>query len=435
MQVAARDPYAPLRSPMFQRFTAARFLASLGAQMMDVAVGWDLYERTGSALALGLIGLVQMLPILLLSMPAGQFIDRHDRRAIVVTAQSAYAIGALSLTLLTLWHGPVALVYLALVIFGASRAYNFPAMTAMLPSVVPQEQFTTAVALNSSTFQLAAVIGPALAGVLIGVTGHALVVFASIVLTTLLVIVLMLLVRSRTTAQTTTTRNWAAIIEGWRFLGQNQIILSAITLDLFAVLLGGATTLLPIYARDILHVGPVGLGWMRAAPSAGSLLIALFQANRRPYARAGRALLLAVAGFGAATIVFGISRHFWLSVAMLFLLGAFDNVSVVIRQSLILLRTPDVMRGRIAAVNSLFVNATNELGGFESGAVAQLLGPVVSVVAGGIGTILVVLGVAGLWPQLRRLTQIAPGEPVASGNGPADMVQQERAAAQESSAS
>jgi MFS family permease len=196
------------------------------------------------------------------------------------------------------------------------------------------------------------------------------------------------------------------LLEGVRFLRRSQIILAAITLDLFAVLLGGATTLLPIYAKDILQVGPTGLGWLRAAPSIGAVCIALSIAYIPPFKKTGRTLLLAVAGFGLATFIFGVSRSFWLSLLMLFLLGGLDNISVVIRSTLLLTRTPDAMRGRVAAVNTLFVGASNELGGFESGLAAQLFGPVISVAAGGIGTILVVLLVALLWPEMRRLGRL-----------------------------
>jgi MFS family permease len=297
----------------------------------------------------------------------------------------------------------VPFVYACLIIFGAARAFSFPALTALLPAVVPEDQFMTAVALNSSTFQLAAVIGPAIAGVLIALTGHGLIVYLCDAVMMAVVVGLMSIVQVRPAEHTKQARTIASLIDGWRFLWSNQIILAALTLDLFAVLLGGATSLLPIYAKDILKVGPVGLGWMRAVPSIGSFLMAFLQAHRRPHEHAGRTLLLAVAGFGVATIIFGYSRSFLLSLLALFTLGALDNISVVIRQSLIVLRTPDEMRGRVASVNSLFVSSTNELGGFESGVVAAAFGPVFSVVAGGVGTILVVLAVSGIWPQLRRL--------------------------------
>lgn len=405
-EVTTRDPFAPLRYPDYQRFTGARFLSSLAAQMLDVAIGWDLYARTGSALALGLIGLVQVIPILVLSLPAGQIIDRVDRRGIVMRAQGVATLGALALTALALMQGPLVLIYACLVVFGAARAFSFPALTALLPAMVPEEVFTTAVALNSSTFQLAAVAGPGLAGVLIAVTGHATIVYAIVTASLAIVVVLLAFIHPRPVSRPAQARSLAALIDGWRFLWRTHLVLSAITLDLFAVLLGGATSLLPIYARDILHAGPVGLGWLRAAPSVGSFVMALIQAHRRPYQRAGRALLLAVAGFGAATIVFGLSRSLLLSLLMLFLLGMLDNVSVVLRQTLVLLRTPDAMRGRVAAVNSIFVSSSNELGGFESGMVAAAFGPVVSVVSGGVGTLLVVLAATGIWPELRQLRSV-----------------------------
>jgi len=204
----------------------------------------------------------------------------------------------------------------------------------------------------------------------------------------------------------TQKRSLSSLVEGVRFLGKTPIMLAAITLDLFAVLLGGATTLLPIFARDILHVGPFGLGWLQAASSLGAVSMAYYLANKPPFMRAGRALLLAVAGFGVATILFGLSQWFWLSLLMLFLLGAFDNISVVIRSTLVLVRTPDEMRGRVSAVNSLFIGTSNQLGGFESGLAAQLFGPVIAVAAGGIGTILIVLLVAWHWPEIRHLSTL-----------------------------
>ncbi len=222
------------------------------------------------------------------------------------------------------------------------------------------------------------------------------------------VVALLATVKTRPVVFAARPRDWRALVDGWRFLWQNQIILSAITLDLFAVLLGGATTLLPIYALSILKVGPVGLGWMRAAPSVGAIMMAFAVAHRQDWRHAGRILLWAVAGFGLATIVFGISRWLPLTLLALFLLGAFDNISVVIRGSLLLLTTPDAMRGRVSAVSSLFVSTSNELGGFESGFAAALFGPMISVVAGGVGTILVVVLISRLWPQLGRLQSLAP---------------------------
>ncbi len=260
---------------------------------------------------------------------------------------------------------------------------------------------------RSSTGQLSSVLGPAAGGFLIGILHGAMWVYVLTGLAELVYVLMLVQIKAHhQQAHAAAGKTLQSLVEGLRFLAQTPVMLAAITLDLFAVLLGGATTLLPIFARDILHVGPIGLGWLQAASSVGAVAMALALAHRPAFTRAGRALLLAVAGFGVATIVFGLSHFFWLSFAMLFLLGALDNISVVIRSTLVLLRTPDHMRGRIGAVNSLFISTSNQLGGFESGLTAQLFGPVVAVVAGGIGTLLVVMLVACYWPEMRRLSTL-----------------------------
>lgn len=378
--------------------------------MVNVAIGWELYERTRSALVLGFVGLVQVLPVILLSLPAGHLADRYNRKTIVVVTQIVLAIASLGLTLLSFAHGPLLLIFACLLLLGIAIAFNNPASSTLLPQVVPEYAFESAATWSSSSWQLAAVLGPAAGGFVIALMNSAWLVYALNALAALVFLVLVVLlrvIRQSTPAKETTTLN--SLKEGLTFLRQTQVILAAITLDLFAVLLGGATTLLPIFARDILRVGPTGLGWLRAAPSIGALCVSFIIAHSPPFKRAGRTLLCAVAGFGLATIVFGLSRSFWLSLAMLFLLGGLDNISVVIRGTLVLTRTPDALRGRVAAVNNLFVGASNELGGFESGLVAQFFGPIVSVVSGGVGTILVVLAIALIWPQMRRLGRLSEG--------------------------
>jgi MFS family permease len=276
-------------------------------------------------------------------------------------------------------------------------------VSTLLPGTVSPNLFATAVTWWSSTSQIASIIGPAIAGLLATFLKRLTLVYALDALGALTFLVLISLIKGRPLALARKAATLESLKEGVRFIRREKVILAAITLDMFAVLLGGAVTLLPIYATDILKVGPQGLGLMRAAPSVGALVMALLLAHRPPLQRAGRSLLLAVTGFGLATIVFGLSASFWLSIAMLALLGGLDNISVVIRRSLILTRTPDEMRGRISAVNSIFIGASNELGGFESGLTAGLFGPILSVVGGGIGTLLVVLSVAKIWPEMRRL--------------------------------
>jgi len=389
----------------------------MGEQMINVAIGWELYNRTGSALVLGFVGLVQVTPILLLSLPAGHIADRYNRKRIMLIATGAVALSALGLTLLSLTHGSLLLIYVCLFCIGTATAFYGPASSAMTPQTIPDYAYGSAATWSSSSWQLAAVLGPSLGGLLIALSHSAMLVYAFNVGTNLLFLLLLLRIRIRqqkvAPQEGTTLR---ALGEGLRFLGRTQIILAAITLDMFAVLLGGATTLLPIFAKDILHVGPAGLGWLRTAPSIGAICVAFSLAYAPPFKRAGRVLLCAVVGFGGATIIFGLSHSFWLSLFMLFLLGGFDNISVVIRSTLLMTRTPNAMRGRVGAVNSLFVGASNELGGFESGLVAQFFGPIASVVGGGIGTILVVAGVALLWPEMRRLGRLDEKQALKQGD-------------------
>jgi MFS family permease len=405
------DPYAALRHRDFRLLLAGRLISAFGNQMLSVAIGWELWLRTRSELALGFIGLVQVVPILLLSLPAGHVADHYNRRRIVLAAQLGLAVCALGLGLLSWFQGPLLLIYLCLLGIGISRAFNDPATSTLLPQAVPPQDFTSAATWSSSAWQLASILGPAAAGVLLVFLKNAAGIYFFQAAASLAFLGLVMAMRGRPLALAARSTTLESLTEGIRFIRDTRVILAAITLDMFAVLFGGAVTLLPVYATDILKVGAAGLGMMRAAPSVGALLVAFVLAHRPPFRRAGRTLLLAVAGFGLATIVFGLSRSFWLSVLMLALLGGLDNVSVVIRSTLMLTRTPDEMRGRASAVNGIFISASNELGGFESGLTAALFGPVISVVGGGIGTILVVLAVARAWPEMRRLQSLdAPGD-------------------------
>ncbi len=401
------DAYAALRYRDFRLLLLGRFAATLGEQMLTVALGWELYERTGSAFALGLVGLVQMLPVLAFSLPAGHLADRHNRLHIVIVTDALLALGALALFALSATEGPLPLYYAAILLLGVAQAFNDPAGSTLLPQIVPAQTFANAATWSSSSFQLAAVSGPALAGVLIAITTRSTIIYALYAALGVCVVGLLLLIRTpappRVISKASTVQS---LLEGLGFLRRTRVIVGAITLDMFAVAFGGAVTLLPIFATTVLHSGATGLGLLRAAPAVGALLMAFAQAYLPPLRRAGRTLLLAVGGFGLATIVFGLSRSFLLSLLMLALLGALDNVSVVIRSTLLLTRVPDAMRGRVASVNSIFIGASNQLGGFESGSVAALIGPVGSVVTGGIGTLVVVGAVALLWPELRRLARL-----------------------------
>ncbi|MGZ3665722.1 MAG: MFS transporter [Ktedonobacterales bacterium] len=400
------DAYAALRFREFRLLAAGRFLAALGEQMLGVAVGWELYERTHSPLALGLVGLVQVLPIFVLALPAGHIADRFERKRIVLCMAVLLALGTMGLALLSFNRGSLPLFYGSLFLIGIANAFAGPASSTLLPQTVPPAVFTNAATWSSSSWQVAAVIGPALSGALIAVNRSATPVYLFVALANSIIVVTTALMRSRQQSYADEATTLHSMLAGVGFIRRSKVILAAITLDLFAVLFGGAVTLLPIFADDYLHVGAAGLGLLRAAPSVGAVGMALILAHLPLLRRAGKSLLWAVAGFGIATIIFGISRSFLLSLAMLAVLGALDNISVVIRSTLLLVRVPDDLRGRISAVNNVFVGASNELGGFESGLTAALFGPILSVIGGGVGTILVVIVVALIWPEMRRLREI-----------------------------
>ncbi len=346
----------------------------------------------------------------MLALPAGHAADRYSRRGLFQLALSLQILASLGLAFVSVTQGPVHLIFLFLLLSGIGRAFGAPSRTALLPQVVPPEALPNAVTWNSSGWQFANVVGPALGGLVVALTDHMIAAYLLSACNALICIVLLTFIRPRPFAppvgpgpKSFQVRRLAGFLAGVRFVWQSDLLLAAITLDLFAVLLGGATALLPVFARDILQIGSLGLGCLRAGPALGALGMGLILAHRRPLHRPGLALLLSVAGFGAATIVFGFSTNVFLSFAMLVLLGALDNVSVVVRGTLMQMLTPDEMRGRVAAVNTLFISSSNELGAFESGTTADWFGTVASVVGGGAGTILIVLLVMCRWPRLLRL--------------------------------
>lgn len=404
--VPRHDPFVALRFRDFRLLVLGSFLAVVAEQMLGVAVGWELYERTRDPLALGLIGLVEIVPVLLLALPAGHVADRRDRKWVVVAAISGVAACAFGLMYLSITTGPLPAIYALLGCIGIARAFQSPAFSALSAQVVPPAYYANAAPWSSGAWQTSAILGPALGGVLLALWGGAAGVYAFAGGLLLLVVLLFFLLRPRSVARSQESLNVSSMLAGARFIRRTPVILGAITLDMFAVMVGGVTALLPVFALDILNVGAVGLGWLRAAPAVGALLAALVMALRPPLQNAGHTLLGVVAGFGIATVVFGLSRNFALSLAMLALLGALDNVSVVIRSTLLLTRTPDMLRGRVNAVHSVFVGISNELGAFESGVAAALLGTIGAVVAGGIGTVLVVVVVAAMSPQIRNLGRL-----------------------------
>ncbi|BBD60761.1 major facilitator transporter [Nostoc sp. HK-01] len=397
------DPFAALRFRDYRLFTIGRLLLSIGSQMQTVAIGWELYERTDSALALGGVGLAQVLPIIALTLIAGDLADRRDRKITVLSSVILLALCSLTLAVLSYTKGAIFLIYACLMLSGVARAFLKPAGDALMWQLIPVSAFTNAATWNSSSFQLAAVIGPALGGFGIALLGSATGVYILAAIASFFCFCLTAAIKEQPNTRTKEPISLQALSAGMKFLWQNQLILAAITLDMFAVLFGGAIALLPIFAKDILHVGPVELGYLQAAPSIGALIMAVSLAYLPPLRKAGPALLWSVVGFGVVTIVFGLSRWFWLSLLMLVLSGALDSISVVIRHTLVQIRTPDHLRGRVAAINSVFISASNELGGFESGLAAAIFGPIAAVVGGGVGTILVVLAVAKIWPGMVKL--------------------------------
>lgn len=401
-------PASPIRQLFrhqhFIRFWWARLVGVTGNQMLMLALAWHMYDITGSAWDLGLVGLFQFVPALLLTLPAGHLADHGHRGRIFAGCMLAQALAALLLVAATLGgFASRELILLISVVLGAARAFQMPVQQALTPLLVPPELLQRALALSASGMQMAIIGGPALGGVLY--VAGAVVVYGCCAGLLATAGVLALWVRYRH-SPSTKAATWRMVLAGLHFVWQRKVLLGAISLDLFAVLLGGATALLPIYARDILHVGPVGLGLLRSAPALGALLMSLVLTRWPLQRRVGHWLLASVAVFGLATLVFGVSTSLWLSIAMLTMAGAADSISVVIRMTLVQLETPDELRGRVSAVNSIFIGASNQLGEFESGATAAWLGPVGSVLLGGLGTMLVALAWMRLFPTLARRDRI-----------------------------
>lgn len=396
------DAYSALRIRDFRLVMTGTVVANLGMQMQEAAIGWEIYERTGSAFMVGLVGLSQVVPVIALVLPAGHVADRFDRRRIIMAMLVLIGVCSVGLTCVSHYRASVLWMYVLLFVLGMARAFLQPARASLLPQIVPRELFSNAVTWNSGGFHLACVAGPAVGGWLIAMFGGAMAVYVLASAAVMMYFVLMAMIEYRPEARQASELTAKSLVAGLAFLRRSPLVFGTITLDMFAVLLGGATTLLPIYAKDILHVGPVGFGWLRASPAVGALAMSFILAHRRPMNRAGPAMLWSVAGFGVATVVFGLSRSYWLSLCALAMTGMLDNISVVIRHTLVQLSTPDEMRGRVSAINSMFIGASNELGGFESGAVAALFTPTISVVSGGIGALVVVVIAAIACPPLRR---------------------------------
>ena len=393
-----------LQYPAFTRFLSARLLASVAVQMQTVAVGWQVYAITGNPLDLGLIGLSQFLPFVLLVLPAGHVADRHNRALILALCIALEFFCALALLAFTLSGLAVAWpVFAVMVVFGVARAFSMPAGQAIMPNLVPPSLFSRAVAVNSSTWQVSTIAGPAIGG-LVYLAGPD-VVYASVAGLLAAAFLFVVGVKTEKPERPDTPDTWHTLLEGLRFVWRRKVILGAVSLDLFAVLFGGAVALLPAIASDILHVGPAEFGWLRAAPGIGAAVIALALAWRPITRHVGAMMFAGVAVFGVATVVFGLSTNYLLSLVALIVIGASDMVSVYIRHMLVQLETPDAIRGRVSAVNAVFIGASNELGDFESGVTAAWWGLKPAVVVGGIASI----AIAGLWmrwfPALRRIDE------------------------------
>ena len=394
------------------QFAASYVLAIVGSQVLSSTVQWDVYQKTKDPFAIGLVGLVGAIPVILLALPAGHVADRFSRKRVLLYTQIPLTVVPLALAVLHAWNpqGVSLLVTLSLVSANAvALTFARPTRASILPNLIPRSAYSNAFAWTASLFETAALVGPAVSGVLIAFGVKWAYLVAGLCLLGCLAITF-LFPSDKPMPPEKHEPGWQSLLVGLRVVFGTPLLVAAMTLDLLAVLLGGATYLMPVFAER-LGVGAIGYGFMRAAPALGAVAMAVALAHRSHMSHAGRTLLWSVATYGAATIVFGLSQNFWLSVTMLALIGASDNISVVIRHTLVQSLTPDSMRGRVSAVNQVFIGASNELGGLESGATAKLFGPVMSVVAGGLGTLLVVLGVAGKWPQLRRLGTLGELDP------------------------
>ena len=392
----------------FVLFQVARFLIVAAVEMQAVAVGWQVYEITRRPLDLGLVGLAQFLPGILLFLVSGHASDRFNRRHVLMACYAGFAVcSSLLLGLALLDVRSVRAIYVVLVLLGVVRSFNGTAGRAILPQLVPDEHFANAVTWNATTFQVSVILGPALGGLLYALTNGPALVYLCSAIVAIGSFLSAQRIQMHPPTRGRVKMNLETVLAGMRFIWSNKLILGAISLDLFAVLLGGAVALLPVYAREILHTGPWGLGLLRSAPGVGAAATALLLAHRPLRGRSGPTLLWAVSGFGIFTILFGVSHSLILSLAALLLAGASDMVSVIIRTMLVQFRTPDEMRGRVTAVDMIFIGASNEFGQFESGVTAQWFGAVPAVILGGVGTLVVIALWAWMFPKLRQSGDLA----------------------------
>ncbi|MBI5771091.1 MAG: MFS transporter [Verrucomicrobia bacterium] len=439
---AQHDPYAALRIANFRDYLIGSTLALVGRQAVVAVAIWQVYAWTHSSAMLGLVGIINVLPLLALILPAGALADRYDRKRLIAWGTACLCGLNIALAVLAIAHEAVpalaplrwgnallqhlampferhadpatlrfdqpalSLLFLLLIAHACVRVLIWPARGSITPLLVPAEALGNAITWNTSAFELATITGPAVGGMLIDRVGFPIVYAGGAVLEIGFLVLLRPVRYFVAPVRSAARRTWGEVLAGAEFIWKRKVMLGASTLDLFAVVLGGTTALLPVFADQVLHVGPTGFGWLRAAPSLGAFSMAMWLAHRPPLLRPGLALLWSVAGFGAATVVFGWSHWFWLSLVALFLTGALDNISVVVRQSLLQFMTPDELRGRVTAVNQIFVGSSNEIGALRAGLSAALVGPVAAVVWGGLGTIAVTAGIARAVPALRSLRSL-----------------------------
>jgi MFS family permease len=395
--------------PAFVFYEFARFFVVASLEMQSVAVGWQIYELTHSTFDLGLVGLCQFLPGILLFLVSGHVADRFNRRNLLILCYVGFATCSALLLFSTHRGEPsVRPIYAVLVLLGVVRSFNGPVSRALLPQLVPEEHFPNAVAWHSTIFQAATILGPSIGGLVYAAFRGPAAVYATALASAVIAVILTTLIRLNARARVREPINLSSVLAGLRYIWQRKVVLGSISLDLFAMLLGGAVALLPVYAREILHTGPWGLGLLRTAPAVGAAAMAVLLAYRPLKRRVGATMLWCVSGFGVFTIVFGISRSLIVSLLALVLVGATDMVSVVIRATLVQLLTPDQMRGRVNAVDMMFIGASNQLGEFESGATAHLFGTVPAVILGGVGTLIVTAIWAWRFPELRRADKLTP---------------------------
>ena len=407
MPADARAGRAAFTHPAFVLFQIARFLIVAAVEMQAVAVGWQVYEITKRPLDLGFVGLAQFFPAILLFPISGHASDRYDRRKVLSTCYAGFAVCfALLLVLAHRGAQSVTAIYVVLILLGVVRSFNGTASRSILPQLVPEKDFPNAVAWNATTFQASTILGPAFGGILYAAFHGPSVVYGLATLTAIGATFSTFRIRPDVKARPREPMTFKTVFAGLHYIWSKKLILGAISLDLFAVLLGGAVALLPVYAREILHTGPWGLGLLRTAPGVGAAIMAVLLAHRPLRGRSGPTLLWAVGGFGVFTIIFGLSRNLIVSLIALLLLGASDMISVIIRATLTQLATPDEMRGRVTAVDMIFIGTSNEFGQFESGVTAQWFGTVPAVVLGGIGTLVVIAAWAWLFPELRHAGEL-----------------------------